>query len=73
MRHVLPDVTLHPYPVVPERLRRTVWWRDVDAARLVAREYLKYLVTVGRLYLLDAPHDTERRLASLRVRKTPAP
>ena len=73
MRHVLPDVQLHPYPVVPERLRRAVWWRDVDAARLVAREYLKYIVTVARLYLLDAPPDTERRLASLRERKFPAP
>lgn len=73
MRHVLPEIELYPYPVVPERLRRVVWWRDGEAARLVAREYLKYVVTVGRLFLLDTPHDAERRLAMLRGRTVGSP
>ena len=49
---VLPDVELIPYPVVPERLRAGAWWADPGLARLLALEYVKYLVAAARVRVL---------------------
>jgi hypothetical protein len=51
--------------VVPDRLRGASWWRDFHAAKLVGREYVKYLVAVARLLLVDAPAHTDGRLAKI--------
>lgn len=64
----MPNVSLIPYAVVTDRLRREPWWRDWDAAKLLAIEYVKYVAAVVRVRL--AP-----RLAKTQTveRRAPAP
>ncbi|MFZ0072080.1 MAG: YdcF family protein [Xanthobacteraceae bacterium] len=49
--HQLPDVTLVPFPVITEHQRAEPWWASVSSARMVAAEYLKYLVAITRIRL----------------------
>lgn len=44
----LPEVTLHPYPVVTETVDARGWWRRGDDARRLVFEYCKYLVILAR-------------------------
>jgi uncharacterized SAM-binding protein YcdF (DUF218 family) len=44
----LPEVTLIPFPVVPEKVRPERWW-DPSTARLLLSEYLKYIATQVRM------------------------
>lgn len=44
----LPGVELYPYPVVSEHMRVGDWSSDMSVARLVAAEYLKYLLALAR-------------------------
>jgi len=44
----LPEVTLIPFPVVPEKVRTDRWW-DPSTARILLSEYLKYIVTQVRM------------------------
>src|SRR5215510_2517787 len=44
----LPDVTLIPFPVVPEKLRTDQWW-DSATVRVLLSEYLKYIATQVRV------------------------
>jgi len=45
---VLPQVTLHPYPVETDTLRARGWWRRSGDARRMVYEYSKYLVILAR-------------------------
>jgi uncharacterized SAM-binding protein YcdF (DUF218 family) len=49
----LPEVTLIPFPVVPEKVRTERWW-DPSTVRLLLSEYLKYIVAQLRMRL-DPP------------------
>src|SRR5262245_58186845 len=49
----LPEVTLIPFPVVPEKVRTERWW-DPSTARLLLSEYFKYIVAQFRMRL-DPP------------------
>lgn len=51
LEHELPDVVFTPYPVFPDRFHARDWWRDVGNARLLAFEYVKYLVARLRIAL----------------------
>lgn len=42
----MPDVTLEPYPVEPDGIDFTAWWRNPRAAALLQAEYAKYLATL---------------------------
>jgi uncharacterized SAM-binding protein YcdF (DUF218 family) len=44
----MPDVTLHPYPVVTESLNAHRWWKGGTSARRMTVEYCKYLAILGR-------------------------
>ena len=44
----MPDVTLHPYPVVTESLNAHRWWKGGTSARRMIVEYCKYLAILGR-------------------------
>src|SRR5579871_3917846 len=49
--HRLPDVTLIPFPVVSGQVRAEPWWRHPGTAKLLAFEYLKFLVAAARIRL----------------------
>jgi uncharacterized SAM-binding protein YcdF (DUF218 family) len=51
LAHQLPDVTLVAYPVISEKVKSEPWWSNVDTARLLFAEYLKYLFALARMHL----------------------
>lgn len=54
MAHALPGHQLIPYSVVTLRMREDRWWRSALVTRVMATEYVKYLVALARLQLTDA-------------------
>lgn len=53
----MPSVELIPYPVVTEKMRNESWW-NMDPARLLVSEYLKYMLAQVRMRLEVAPSAT---------------
>ena len=51
IEHQLPDVRLIAYPVLSEKVKTEPWWSNVDTARLLFAEYLKYLFALTRMNL----------------------
>ena len=51
--HAMPDITLVPYPVVPEAFREKAWWRDPETWRMLFVEYLKFIASKGRQTFVD--------------------
>jgi uncharacterized SAM-binding protein YcdF (DUF218 family) len=51
--HQMPDVTLLPFPVIPERQRAEPWWASGATARLLMVEYAKWIV--ARLRIAISP------------------
>ena len=51
LAHQLPDVTLISYPVVSEKIKAEPWWSNIDTARLLFSEYVKYLFAHLRMRL----------------------
>jgi uncharacterized SAM-binding protein YcdF (DUF218 family) len=51
LKRALPDVTLIAYPVFPDQIHAKNWWREPASARLLAGEYVKYLVARLRIGL----------------------
>lgn len=49
LEHQLPDVTLVAYPVISPKLKDDPWWSNLDSARLLFSEYLKYLFAQIRM------------------------
>lgn len=49
LEHQLPDVTLIAYPVISEKAKSDPWWSNVDSARLLFLEYLKYVLACARM------------------------
>ncbi|HEY0224692.1 MAG TPA: YdcF family protein [Pseudolabrys sp.] len=49
LSHQLPEVTLIPYPVMSEKVKVEPWWQNLDTARFLLAEYLKYLFALGRM------------------------
>ena len=49
--HQLPDVTLISYPVISPKVKDEPWWSNLDTARLLFAEYLKYLFALTRMRL----------------------
>lgn len=54
--HVLPDITIIPYPVFPEHVKTDQWYRWPGTAVLIIGEYTKYLVAPLR-WLLSSVTD----------------
>jgi uncharacterized SAM-binding protein YcdF (DUF218 family) len=58
LRATMPDVALHPYPVVTQSLYAHRWWRDGMGSRRLIVEYCKYLAILGReAFLKLGPQD----------------
>jgi len=49
LEHQLPDVTLIAFPVISEKAKAEPWWSNLDSARLLFLEYLKYLLACTRM------------------------
>jgi uncharacterized SAM-binding protein YcdF (DUF218 family) len=49
LEHQLPDVTLIAFPVISPKLKDDPWWSNLDSARLLFSEYLKYLFAQVRM------------------------
>ena len=49
--HQLPEATLVPYAVMSEKVKTEPWWQNLDTARFLFAEYLKYLFALGRMHL----------------------
>jgi uncharacterized SAM-binding protein YcdF (DUF218 family) len=47
--HQMPEATLLPFPVIPERQRAAPWWANGTTARLLLSEYVKLLVARVRM------------------------
>ena len=46
-RRAMPEVTIIPHPVFPDRVRSDDWWLWPGTTRLLAQEYLKYLAALA--------------------------
>ena len=51
LAHQLPDVTLISFPVISPKIKDEPWWSNLDTARLLFAEYLKYLFALTRMRL----------------------
>jgi len=51
LAHQLPDVTLVAYPVISEKVKTEPWWSNLDTARFLFAEYLKYVLALARMRL----------------------
>jgi len=51
LAHQLPDVTLIAYPVISEKVKTEPWWSNLDTARFLFAEYLKYVLARARMHL----------------------
>ena len=51
LAHQLPDVTLISFPVISPKVKDDPWWSNLDTARLLFEEYLKYLFALVRMRL----------------------
>ncbi len=51
LSHQLPDATLIAYPVSSEKVKTEPWWQNLDTARFLFAEYLKYLFALTRMSL----------------------
>jgi len=51
LAHQLPDATLIAFPVISEKVKTEPWWSNIDTARFLVAEYLKYLFALTRMQL----------------------
>jgi uncharacterized SAM-binding protein YcdF (DUF218 family) len=51
LQHQLPDVDLVAFPVISEKVKTEPWWSNLDTARLLFAEYLKYVFALARMRL----------------------
>lgn len=49
LRREMPDIELIPYSVITDRMRDEPWWENLQTARLLMLEYLKYLAAIARI------------------------
>jgi uncharacterized SAM-binding protein YcdF (DUF218 family) len=70
MSRALPDRELIPFPVVALRMKDSIWWRNPHVARIMATEYVKYLVAVTRLHLASLRGWTGRQATPTALSRT---
>lgn len=54
LNYALPNCKFIPYPVFPDSVRISDWWRWSGTTRLLAVEYTKFLASKARVTLLHA-------------------
>ena len=55
----MPDITLVPFPVVTDKLRKEPWWSSGPTAKLIISEYAKFVVAQLRMRIEPAPALTD--------------
>ncbi|TCT05905.1 YdcF family protein [Aquabacter spiritensis] len=50
----LPDVELIAYPVVTDRMQDSDWWTEPQTAKLLLKEYVKYMMAQAKIRPLQA-------------------
>ena len=50
LEHQLPDVAMISFPVISPKVKDEPWWSNLDTARLLFAEYLKYLFALVRMH-----------------------
>lgn len=70
--HAMPEVRLQAHAVVPEHLDLDGWWHEPAIAKLLAIEYVKYVVAVARIHLDSEGTSSAVARASSTARDTPA-
>ena len=55
LEHALPQTRVVPYAVVSDQVRRLPWWRDFGTFRLLALEYVKFVVGWARTFVEADP------------------
>lgn len=63
--HALPDVRIVAHPVLSERTDLDAWWRDPPLIKLLALEYVKYVMTRARIALGERQAATEMARAAM--------
>ena len=63
--HALPDVRIVAHPVVSDRTDLDAWWRDPPLIKLLAIEYVKYVMSRARIALGDRQTGTEMARAAM--------
>jgi uncharacterized SAM-binding protein YcdF (DUF218 family) len=58
LTHQLPDVALIAFPVVTEKQRAEPWWTNLQSARVLAFEYIKYLASAVRMRVIPGYGET---------------
>jgi len=51
LEHQLPEVTLIAFPVISEKVKTEPWWSNIETARFLFAEYLKFLFALTRMRL----------------------
>jgi uncharacterized SAM-binding protein YcdF (DUF218 family) len=51
LEHQLPDVTLIAFPVISKMVKTEPWWQNLETARFLFAEYLKYLFALTRMHI----------------------
>jgi uncharacterized SAM-binding protein YcdF (DUF218 family) len=72
LQHAMPGLRLVPHPVVTGQMDASAWWRDWDAVRLLAPEYVKYLAARLRSAVEGDP-ETSRLSVIIGGRKPVSP
>lgn len=49
LSRILPEVELFAYPVVTERMQDGQWWSEPQTARLLLKEYVKYMMAHAKI------------------------
>ena len=63
--HALPDVRIVAHPVISDRTDLDAWWRDPPLIKLLALEYVKYVMTRARIALGERHARTELARAAM--------
>ena len=48
---LMPEIKIIPHPVFPEGFKDGTWWRRPASVRLMASEYIKYLIALVRFWV----------------------
>ena len=50
VKREMPDIDVVPYPVTPDTVDLSNWWRKIGTGSLLALEYCKYLYAFVRVW-----------------------